>query len=182
MNFQEKIANYVLGNLTRRHFPDIALTALNHGVESESLLILAGMSVEDNSFELEQYFKASLKELGIMLPKSLDAAKILLSFYLKEMIAYPENGFEIMSKIDNQIYKQVDWSKVLGKVNKEFVGEELGLEHMYTWYRELQDFEDNGMLLYYNNLPKQEQKEKFELHLISEAKELLKKISTHNNS
>ena len=56
--------------------------------------------------------------------------------------------------IDNEIYKQVAWESELNLSKKEYVGKELGIERMYTWYRELQDFDDGSMLLYYNELPK----------------------------
>lgn len=59
------------------------------------------------------------------------------------------------------------------KVN--YVGEELGLEKMYTWYRELQDF-DGGLLFYYNDLPRDEQKKKLEWHLVEEANKLKKRM------
>ena len=177
MNFQEKLADYVLGNLTRSHFPDIALTALSLGIESESLLILAGMSDRDNTFELQKYFDGSLRELGISLPNKIEAARLLLNYYLGEMISQPEKAFEVMIEIDNGIYKQVNWLEEFGLKSKKFVGEELGLERLYTWYRELQDFDDNGMLLYYNDLPREKQKEQFLEHLVEEAKELKSKIA-----
>ena len=176
MNFQEKLAAYVLGNLSFSHFPGIAFTGLRHGIESESLLILAGMSNRDNAFELQNYFDKSLRELDISPPSKIEAAKILLSYYLGEMIAHPERAFEVMCTVDNDIYHRVNWLKELGVKEKKFVGEELGLERLYTWYRELQDFEDDGMLLYYNDLPKEKQKQKFNEHLVEEAKVLKIKI------
>lgn len=81
-----------------------------------------------------------------------------------------------MRSVDNDVYHKVNWLNELGVKEKKFVGEELGLERLYTWYRELQDFEDEGMLLYYNDLPKEKQKQKFNEHLVEEAKVLKIKI------
>ncbi|MBN1113272.1 MAG: hypothetical protein JXA53_10215 [Bacteroidales bacterium] len=185
MNFIEKIANYCLGNLQRNHFPEIAMTALNEGIESESLYILAGMNDMDNTFELQQYFDNCLNELGLTLPDKYTSAQLLLNYYLNKMIIEPDTAYKTMSIIDNQITKQVDWEKELELTDKKYVGEELGLEKIYTWYRELQDFEDGSMLLYFNELPRQEQKEKFEIYMIEEAKNVKdkidKEITTHNN-
>ncbi|PIQ19918.1 MAG: hypothetical protein COW65_18020 [Cytophagales bacterium CG18_big_fil_WC_8_21_14_2_50_42_9] len=143
------------------------------------------MSSKDNSHDYIRYFELSLEELGITLPDKLEAAKILLSYYLGQMISSLERAFELMYLIDNEIYKQVDWMQELKLSEKKYVGEELGLEKMFTWYRELQDYEDNGMLLYYNELPRVKQKVKFEQELVEEAKELkskiYKEIFTHNN-
>lgn len=183
MNFIEKIANYCLGHFKRNHFPDIAMTALKEGIESESLYILAGMNDRDDTIELQQYFDSSLDELGITLPDKYTSARLLLSHYLNEIITRPEKAYKTMSIIDNQITEQIDWKKELGLTDKKYVGEELGLEKVYTWYRELQDFEDGSMLLYYNELPRLKQKEKFEIHMIEEAKKVKenidKEISTH---
>lgn len=176
MDFQEKLANYVLGNLSISQFSDIALTGLRQGVESESLLILAGMSSVDNPFELQTYFDKSLQELGITLPNKIEAAKVLLRYYLGKMIAHPESALEVMRSVDYDVYHKVNWLNELGVKEKKFFGEELGLERLYTWYRELQDFEDDGMLLYYNELPKEEQIQKFKEHLVEEAKVLKIKI------
>jgi hypothetical protein len=52
---------------------------------------------------------------------------------------------------------------------KPYLGQELGLEHLYTWYRELQDAEDGSALFYYNELPREQQLAKFEEELVSEA-------------
>lgn len=184
MNFKEKLANYCLGNYQRSHFPSIAVTALEEGVESESILILACMSDRDNVFELQQYFDSSISELEIVLPNKYTSAQILLSYYLCKMISTPESAYEIMITIDNDILKQVDWENELKIPQVDYVGQELGLEKMCTWYRELQDFNDGSMLLYYNDLPRHEQKEKFIENMIEEAKIVKDKIdvelNTHN--
>jgi hypothetical protein len=173
LTFKEKIADYVLGNRTTSRFPDIAINGLEEGNESESLLILAGMSENDNNFELEQYFSQMLLELGFELPSKLEAADILITFYLTKMVNEPENGFDLMTKIHNEIYHANEWIETNPELKKEFVGEELGIQHLYTWYRELQDFGDGSMLLYHNDLPHLEQKKKFEDQLIAAAENWL---------
>ncbi len=170
---EEKIADYVLGNRTSSQLPDIAISGLEEDLESESLLILAGMSKNDNSFEIARYFNKMLEELGTELPSKLEAANVLITLYLNKMVSEPENGFDLMTKIHNEIYHANEWSQTNPELKKEFVGEELGLQHLYTWYRELQDFGDGSMLLYHNDLPPKEQKKKFESHLIKEAKNWL---------
>ncbi len=174
MTFKEKIADYVLGNRISSQFPDIAISGLEEDLKSESLLILAGMSNNDNCFELVQYFNQMLEELGIELPSKLEAANVLISLYLNKMLDDPGNGFILMTKIKNEIYHANEWTQTNPELKKKFVGEELGLQHLYTWYRELQDFSDGSMLHYYNDLPPQEQKKKFEIHLIEEAMNWLK--------
>jgi len=169
MRFIEKIAGYVLGNISSTQFPEIALSALEENIESESTIILAGMTERDNTFELEQNFSKMLSELKIELPVKLLSAKILCRYYLNEIICNRSEAYKFMRKIDNNIYMKINWESELGLKKMDYVGQELGLEFMYTWYRELQDFYDGSMLLYHNDLSKAMQLEKFEQHLIDEA-------------
>lgn len=172
MNFYQKLADFVLGNRATGQLPDIALTGMYEQYNSESLLILAGMTDKDNAFELEQYFNKMLQELKINLPSKLIAAYILLDYYLKLMVSEPEDAFRIMTKINN-IYRSNNWIESNPELSNNYVGEELGLQNVYTWYRELQDFEDGSKLFYYNELTRPEQKKKFEQHLIQEAENWL---------
>ncbi|MGB4849614.1 MAG: hypothetical protein WBP41_16945 [Saprospiraceae bacterium] len=176
MTFKEKIIDYILGNIHASQLPDIAMTGLLENLESDSLIILAGMTQNDDAVEKETYFNRAMMELKIDLPTKMEAVKAKLKFYLTELVNEPSNAYSIMEKIDYKLYKQIDWSIITPRITSDFVGEELGLQHMYTWFRELQDFEDGGMLLYYNELSKEDQKQKFAQNLVEEAAKLLKKL------
>lgn len=169
MNFSESISNYILENLTTKDLPKIGVIALTENLQSDSLYILAGMNENDNSFEILQYFNKCLQELNLNLPSKLEASKTLTKYYLNEIIQRPNEAFELMNKLDNEVYKKIDWLNS----EKTFVGEELKIELLFTWYREIQDWNDNGMLLYYNELPRTQQRKKFEENLIEEAKNAL---------
>jgi hypothetical protein len=99
---------------------------------------------------------------------------ISLKYYL-ELISEGELApYEGMRLIDNDISKiAMDTHP-----NKKFVGDGLGLERVYTWYRELQDAQDGSMLLYYNDLPIEKAVGKFEEHLIEEARIRLHEFET----
>lgn len=173
VNFIEKIADYVLGNRTPGQLPDIAMSGLKEGIESDSLFILAGMHKNDNAFELQAYFDRMLAEVGIDLPNKIEAAYTVIAYYLSMAVDEPSKAYDVMTQIDLEIRLSNEWIESFPELKKEVVGEELGLQHLYTWYRELQDFHDGGMLLYYNELPLHEQKRKFEDHLLEEAKNWL---------
>lgn len=170
MNFIESISNYVLENYSIRDIPKIAEIAINENLESESIYILAGMTKNDNSFEILNYFQKSLRELKINLPSKEQAAKILTKYYLSLIIQNIDYAFEIMQKIDTEVYKKSE----LKNPNAVFFGEELNIECVYTWYREIQDWKDNGRLLYYAELSRDEQLKKYKEHLVEEVKESLK--------
>ncbi len=170
MNFIEHISTYILGNLTIKDLPEIGLIALNENMESESIYILAGMNQNDNPFEILQYFDKALQELNILLPSKIEAAKNLTKYYLKEIIKNPNKAFELMNKLNNEVYMQFDWQNN----EKKYIGEELKIEHLFTWYREIQDWNDNGLLLYHNNLSREEQLKKLKENLVIEAQSALK--------
>jgi len=169
MNFIQKLANYNLGNVTISELPDLAITAIEENFKSDNLFILAGMNETDNTFELEEFITKSLIELGITVVDKYSSAKILLRYYLDLMIKKLKHAFEVMSIIDRTIMNKVDWVKELDLDEIQIVGEELGLEKLYAWYRELQDLEDGDMVLYYINLPAKKQKKKFTKHLVEET-------------
>jgi hypothetical protein len=74
MNFRQQIAKYVTGNLTTDQLPDIGVTGLEEGLDTPSLCILAGLSKNENPFQLDHYFKRTLEELNINLPEKRQAA------------------------------------------------------------------------------------------------------------
>ncbi|WP_413533779.1 hypothetical protein [Empedobacter brevis] len=170
MNFIESVSNYVLENLAVKDLPKISIIALSENIKSESIYILAGMSENDNSFEILQYFNNSLDELNIKLPSKIESAKILTKYYLTEIVTNPNEAFEIMIILDNEVYKQIDWENC----NSKYIGEELKIEYLYTWYREIQDWKDNGILLYHNELNKKNQFLKLKENLVLEAEKALK--------
>lgn len=169
MNFIESLSNYVLEHLMTKDLPKIGEIVLLEQLESESTCILAGMTEKDNSFEILHYFNSSLKELNVQLPERAAAARLLTKYYLRQIVQNPKHAFEIMVKIDNEIYKNIN----LDYSSQQYVGAALKLEHLYTWYREIQDCRDGGRILYYNDLPKEQQLEKFETQLVAAAKDAL---------
>lgn len=176
MNFNELLADYYLGNKTIGQLPEIALIGIQEGIESESLLILAGMNSNDNQHELAHYFEQAEFELNIERYPPLTYTNILLLHYLTEIISNPTKSFDLMGKIHNDIYTNIKLDKIVTNKSK-YLGEELNLEKLYTWYRELQDWEDGSALLYYNNLSRPKQRLKFIEELVSEAKILLSKLN-----
>jgi hypothetical protein len=103
MTFNQKLANYVLGSLTVSDLPDVAMTGINEGLESESLLILAGFCKNENDFEILSYFKKALFELKIELKSEKEAAIEIIHFYALEIL----NGKISISKGINIIVKNV---------------------------------------------------------------------------
>jgi hypothetical protein len=176
MNFRQLLADYYLGNKSTSQLPEIALKGIQEGIESDSLLILAGMNGNDNQHEINQYFKHAEIELNIKEFPPLESANILLKFYLNKMVKNPDEAYKLMGKIHNCIYTNFKLEEVITE-NTKYLGSESDLERMYTWYRELQDWEDGSKLFYYNNLSRPKQRLKFIEELLSEAKKVIAKLN-----
>ncbi|PXY02563.1 hypothetical protein DF185_00270 [Marinifilum breve] len=174
MKFKEKICKYVLGEYSYSHLPQLALDALIEGYESESLYILAGMTDNNPTYERQKYFEKALTEISFSLPNRTESANILLDHYLEQMITKPSDSFHIMQLIDNELYTKVFQTEKEDMEDEKYVGQEAGIEKLYTWYRELQDLDDGSPLFYYTDLTKEEQEKKFKEHLVYEAQQALK--------
>ncbi|RPD38499.1 hypothetical protein [Chitinophaga barathri] len=144
-NFEEKIASYVLGYLTEKDLPDIAITALTNGRDSDSLLILAGMSSSDNGFELRAYFASALAENNLVLPDKKEALEFYITSIIKRINSLsqsPYDGFcEIYNAVDGSVYSF----------------QELGLWDCYCYHLEIWEIETGGTEYY----PKDFSREKF---------------------
>lgn len=84
MTFLQKISAYTLGILTDKDLPGIAMTGLEEGYDSESLRILAGHNMTDNSFVLDDYFRRTLNELRLALKDRKEALKDAVAFLCKQ--------------------------------------------------------------------------------------------------
>ncbi len=87
MSIQEAIAKLNLGELSISQIPQIAFEEVMSGIESESLLILAGMSESDNSFEIKYYLDNTIDELDIKSYFGLEAAFILANYYVNPHVS-----------------------------------------------------------------------------------------------
>jgi hypothetical protein len=121
-------------------------------------------------------FEAALAEMGVDLPNLDQPVLVTLELYLRAMIEGRVPPMAGMSAIDELYHDRGDAEirhpNRASDDPQTYVGQELGLEHLYTWYRELQDAEDGSALFYYNELPRERQLAKFEEELIAEARVL----------
>ncbi len=118
------------GNLTASDLPKVEYKGILEGLESESLIILAGMGDKDNSLELEQYFSLSLKELNLQLPELREAAIQLALYYADEIIDRRLDPIAGVYKILNKCLDTYDFSKE----NKKYAFDSTGFENIYGLY------------------------------------------------
>lgn len=121
-------------------------------------------------------FETALAEMRVAIPTLNESILVILELYLRAIVEGRLPPMVAMFAMDDLYHERGDThlrhpNRRLDDPQK-YLGEELGLEHLYTWYRELQDAEDGSTLFYYNDLPRDQQLAKFEEKLIAEAKVL----------
>lgn len=140
MNFNQLIAKYVTGNLTTSQLPEIALIGLQEGLESDSMLILAGLSYNDNPFEIQEYFQKSLIELNIVFPVKRQAAIIYAIGLIEEI----EKGkLEIIKGIYELKNNAIDSYNFLDESDK-YCYDSIGFEKIYGLFDDYFEIEECG--------------------------------------
>ncbi|MBP6532329.1 MAG: hypothetical protein KA285_03545 [Bacteroidia bacterium] len=129
MTFKQQIAKYVTGNITTDQLPDlVGVTALEEGLDSPSLCILAGLSKKESPHQIDYYFKKTLEELNIQLPDRRMAAieyalgivdEILLGKKdlvsgTKEIYHNAINSYNFFSETEKYVYDSIGFETVYG--------------------------------------------------------------------
>lgn len=130
MNFKQQLSNYILGNLTTSNLPKVGLAGLESGLDSESLVILAGLSEKDNLFEIDNYFKKALAELDIKLPDQRTAAMDIITYYAILIKNEQIDSYLGIGKIVNEVLNKTD---VFDKCEK-YRYDNIGFEKIYGLY------------------------------------------------
>jgi hypothetical protein len=135
MTFNQKLANYVLGNYTSTDLPQIAMTGIEENLESESLLILAGFSKNENSLEAQFYLKKALSELKIELKNEKEAAIEMIYFYADEVL----NEKISVSEGINTIERKIISNSNIWREDRGFSYDSIGLMPFYVLYWQLDE-------------------------------------------
>jgi len=130
LNFKQHIAKYVTGHLTTSQLPELAILGIEEGYESESLFILAGMSKNDNGFEIQEYFKKALAELNLELPDRRNAALEYTTGITQDILNEKKDLFEGLKEIKSGALDSYDFFSE----TKKYVYDSIGFETIYGLY------------------------------------------------
>ena len=175
MELNEAYALYTLNNLNSNKIVELANTWLLNGLFTDSLNDLF-WEKEPEIHVVGPMFEKLMEELSIPSLTRIEAANIIIKITLTRIVnkeVEPEIGASF-------IYYEV-WDEIQDEYPVvKYVGDSLGLEHIFCWLREIWDCHDGSMILYYSDLPRVQAGIKFKEHLIKEACNWLKKH--HNKS
>ena len=133
MTFLQKLSAYSIGLITDKDLPDLAMTGLEEGFDSESLRILAGHNTTDTSFVLNDYFTRTLKELKLTLKERKDAFIDIIAFYARKIV-------------DNKADTYFEFEKINAIVNKtEFGWDDIGIMPCYAKYISIWEEKMDGL-------------------------------------
>lgn len=123
---REAAAQYVLRDpFLEADLLKTAIEALSRGLESPSLLLLAGTIRADEPGELRPLFEEALSELGIELPSRLSAAEILKRSCASSVLAgtlAPREGARRIRDIHHLISDQIP--------DRSYVGDGFGIARL----------------------------------------------------
>jgi len=168
MEPKEAAALYVLNKLSSDKIVELANAWILNEVFTDSLNDLCWEKSPEMNI-VGPIFEKMIEELGIEPMTRFEAANFVIEKTLTRILdneIEPEKG---ACFIYNDVWGEVEQEYP----GKKYLGDSLRLEHIFCWLREIWDCRDGSMILYYNDLPRDEAAKKFEEHLIEEARNWL---------
>lgn len=166
------IAQYKLGKLSGEEIVKLADSWLEQGIFTDSINFLA-METEPVMANVGPMLETAIKELGLEVPSKVVAAKIAA----KDIVGKMVSGDIDLIKGANFLYWDIHHEITDELPDGEYLGTNLGLEHMFCWLREVWDCRDGSRILYYTDLPREQAEKKFLMHLKEEAEKWLENQS-----
>lgn len=174
MTFTQNIARFVAGDISLRAMPHAALQALEQGLDTPSLRILAGLSYGENDFVIERYLSATLQELTIELPTKRTAA-IEVGIAIAEEIS--EGKIEIFDGVKNIRDRAINAYPFFDETDK-YCYDSIGFEKVYGLFDTIDDLRDAGSNQWDENKTNQELEQELIADLLNEIRAWIKLMKT----
>ncbi len=166
LTFQQNIARLVSGRIGLRSMPGIALQTLEQGLETPSLVILAGLSDNENEFVIDRYLKDTLRELSIELPNRRQAAIEVGLAIADEIFEGKRNVYEGVKDLEDQALSTYPFYQEI----KHYVYDGIGFEKVYSLLDTIGDLRDAGSTQWQADKTNQELENEYTKDLLTELK------------
>jgi hypothetical protein len=176
LTFRQNIARFVTGDISLRSLPDIALQALEEGLDTPSLRILAGLAYNENGFVIDMYFKDTLKELFIDLPDKRQAA---IEFALAIADEIFEGKRDVFEGTHNIKWKAID-AYPFYEETKHYCYDSIGFEKAYSLFDTIDDLKNAGTTQWQTDKTNQELENELTKELMTELKVWVVRMKSGN--
>lgn len=119
--------------------PAIALQALEQGLDSPSLRILAGLQENENEFTLRRYLEDTLRELSIAIPDKRQATLQVALHIVDDIIATQRPVVEGT----NKMFRKID-TYPFHEENRARPYDSIGLQEVYIIFINAESSRDTG--------------------------------------
>jgi hypothetical protein len=168
---EEAYALFTLNQLTSDNISLLANAWLLQGLFTDSLNDLCWETTPIMS-TVGPIFEQAMHELNTNKPDRLGAAKTIIKETLSRIVKLEITPEEGASFIYWNIHHEIDDEYP----DKDYLGDNLGLEQIFCWLREIWDCKDGSRLSYHTDIPRHEADKKFKEYLYEECE---KWLNTH---
>jgi hypothetical protein len=166
LTFRQNIARLITGEIHLRAMPGVAVEALEEGLDTPSLRILAGLSEDENEFLIERYLQDTLNELAIKLPDKRKAA-IEIGLAIANKIL--EGKTELFQGVDDIKCKAID-AYSFYEETKHYCYDSIGFEKVYGLFCTIEDLRSAGSTQWQPGKTNEELEKELKEDLLTELK------------
>jgi hypothetical protein len=128
MSFYRELLRFELGLVPGHVLPSLAVRALEDGLDSPALRILASFSLCEYDPEgVQAAYRQARNDFRVSIPSRTEAAFLLLEALLADIVNNSLDPYLGAKQIVGDIYYQGDWSAR----NVRYVGDSLGIEALF---------------------------------------------------
>jgi len=180
----EAFALWQLDLLNENDVVELANNWLMNGLDQGSYeLASIAIAKPESVIDVKPAFEKAFEQMNVVPPSDNQSFLIVLEIYLRQIVMkniLPMAGMAALNglyidEFDNQDRIVIRHPKFVSSEHENYMGSKLGLEYLYTWYREFQDAIDDATW-YYTELPFEAQLDKFDENLVEEAEILLNHV------
>lgn len=172
----EAFALYKLNLLSGEEIYSFANDKLNEGVYTDSLNDIFAES-DHSLYVLGPIFESAMEQLSVPQLSKYEASILLIRCNAEKVLKHVKSPKESAEFL----YYKVHRNMVSEVPDKSYLGDNLGLDNVFAWLRELWDCMDGSMLLRFNDLPRDSAKDKIMSELTNSFRDWLQSPITNRH-
>jgi hypothetical protein len=140
LNFLDRVSEYIITEESSKGLPKIAIQGIEENYESESLILIAGLSVKESQLYGDDYLKKMLDELNVDLTTKNKAALFLVKSVSKKILESQIDVYLGCDYIFNHVLSLTDFRKQ----DIKFVYDSIRLAEVYSFFINIEELRDTS--------------------------------------